>query len=153
MKDKPIDYFKSKIPNINHKLTIHMGTGKSILTPKKKLEMRVNHINPESITLDKIKEMNIEFNKYLDKLNINKLFIERLYKAELAGAKIFLRDYSNPTKLIECYIIGERENSLIVLEWKVKIYPKSRIEFYLIYQNIKYLFIGENLKLNRFFKS
>ncbi len=161
------EYFSEKItankPEAPLKLEISpnklSGKDKKIVMENKEKEegrKKRNLFRVHKKLIFEYKNLNSLFLKYIEELKGSlsiPLFTEKLYKIELAGAEISII-YQNELLKNKFLILEERKNILIVLNGKKKIkcYPKDVIEFYFEYEGVKYLFIGKNLKINRFVK-
>lgn len=77
-------------------------------------------------------------------------FLAHLYKAELCGAKIHIKNKANAVGIV----VEERENVLLVIheDNKIKMYPKASNSFVLHHDGVRYFFFGSTMRRTRFYK-
>lgn len=146
---KIIDYYLSKLCE-ETQLNGYFSLSKRKIEQKElNKEIQLGQHKFDKISYEKFLKVNDIFNKFLNQnLKCDQIGImNKLYKMELTGALIYVN-------FVPCLVIEERKNSFIVIfkNDKIKILIKNTLIFYIEYKNIKYGFIGKNLKQNRFFK-
>ncbi|KAL6122609.1 hypothetical protein NUSPORA_00279 [Nucleospora cyclopteri] len=155
MNHNPYNFFNNKIKN-NFEEREHVLDFKK---PKKSLKTVDKAVFKRELTSIKYEDMLIihgEHKEYMKKLQGNKnskIMAENLYKADLTGAFIVVqRNKKKGTYECDGIIVQETKNTIIVITKsnKIKRFIKDKIEFILYIEDMKYLFIGKNLKYNRF---
>ncbi|KAF9761746.1 hypothetical protein NGRA_2411 [Nosema granulosis] len=98
-------------------------------------------------TYSQFEEVNKLFKEYIPKVADPKMFVNQLYKMELAGAEIEIDNR-------KCIIVEERKNSIITISKDniLRTRIKAGLKFIFEHNNVKYLVIARNLKMNRFMK-
>ncbi|KAK6090378.1 hypothetical protein P3W45_000735 [Vairimorpha bombi] len=145
-----IEHFKSKtVENANLQGMFSLSHRK-IDKKEKHKKPPLGKRNYKDITYEAFRNINLLFNEYIKDLSKNtdpKALMDKLYKIELTGAQLYIRENA-------CIVVEERKNSFVVVYENdiVKVLLKNSLVFYLEIGNIKYGFIAKNLKLNRFLK-
>lgn len=124
---------------------------KRIPTPKL-TSNKIHSVNKYDLDYNEYKFINELSKNYMRSLKGNLSpdnFLPHLLKAELTGASIKTIKSKNYG-----FIIEERVNSIFVLYENniVKMFIKKNNNFVVELDGVEYLFFGENLKKNRFFK-
>lgn len=142
-------HFESKIKqgSIKNQSTILHFSTQPFENKKSVREKGIRRIYKDRFTFESFLKINELHNDYIKELKGNlspKAFLDVLYKAELTGAKIKIAGR-------EGIIVEERKNSICVIfsTNETKIYPKRNWDFSLIFENVEYTFLCENLKANR----
>jgi ribonuclease P protein subunit POP4 len=110
-------------------------------------------VNTGSVRYKDFIEINAMHTIYISELRGNmspNAFLPVLYKAELTGAKVTILSGINKTGII----VEERENVILMVfeDDRIKCYPKNTIDFTFAFDGVDYIFLGDKMKKNRFFK-
>jgi hypothetical protein len=123
---------------------------KPVKFTKKERQQGIKRAERKNIKYEDFVEINRIFSEYLSELRGSSSvsnFVQKLYKAELTGARILVNGK-------EGIVVEERANSIIVVHRNdsLKTYIKRTTCFSIEWDGVEYFFMGPKMKLNRFVK-